>query len=172
VPSCWKPSVVAVVQPSFIVLTLGLCIVWFIDVTLLYGACLQLCSYYLGLQFTAVHICWYYLLLSGCLFDSSIWNSLSQNTKLEKPALDRGQSDCISLAHNLDLWPSIPCELWHLLTCWRSTVSRFRRYEWKVWTDGQTEAIALLPLLMRSVIIFCLKSTFFSSNALLIHLSV
>ena len=69
-------------------------------------------------------------------------NSIRPNliqTELEKPALDRGRTDRISLTHDVDLDLQSPASYgYHLLACKssRSTVSLFRRYSGKKQTDG------------------------------------
>ena len=78
---------------------------------------------------------------------------LAGRLKLEKTALVRGRIDCISLTLDVDL--QSPASYGHDLLackCSRSTASRFRRQNRNKQTNGRTEAIALHPTLMRSVI--------------------
>ena len=80
------------------------------------------------------------LMLSCCL----------HTHRLEKTALDRGQTNCINLTHDIDIdlwpWPLIPFELWS----WPAHLQMFKangqsvpKIEWNKWTigqsDGQTE---------------------------------
>ena len=83
--------------------------------------------------------------------------------ELERTAFDRGQTDHISLARDLDIdlwpWTSIHCELCSCPTHmqkFKVNDQSVTKIEWKQ-TDGQTdrrtEAIALPAALMRSVTI-------------------
>ena len=86
----------------------------------------------------------------------------------KQTALDRGQTDRINLAHDLDLdlwpWPSIPCEVW----LWPADTQKFKVNGQSVLkidgretdrrTDRRTEAIALPDLLMQFVVCNGLRS--------------
>ena len=69
----------------------------------------------------------------------------------KQTALDRGQTDRITLTHDLDLWPWPLVPYSHAKDQVRRSVGSKERVEKNGWTDERTEAVALPDSQMRSV---------------------